>query len=559
MSPSSCPVAPRRRLPVPRRLRRALRTWLLALGIMLPAAAAVAGEPTQGTLVVVGGGSENVELLADVLELARGRASQVAIINTASERPAQSGLSYRRFFQEMLGVVGTTVVPLLTREQAYDEAVLQQIGRADLIYFTGGNQIRLAQALAGTPAHGALLAAWQRGVVLAGTSAGAMVWGPSYITTGVSAQAVLRGDGPGSVETRAGLGVVPGFVVDTHFGREGRLGRLLVAAAGQPRGVGLGVDEGTAAVVRPDGVRVLGAGRVTVLDLAGATPGERAGGPLSLRNVEMHLLAAGEGLRWRRDPAERRPMLAERAKEALSSGSLWMQGGAAVPPAAWFAQAAGPFAPSAGVFRRMPDEVVVLVGDDAQGVAQQWQAAIAANGRTTVRLIAAEQVRTPLFAQYLAIAGGVVLLEDGRGSLAAKLAGEPAQLLRQQAGHLQFVSVGAAAGLVGEAVTGANAELAAGVRVAPGLALQPNIWSTGAVERLALEALMADGALGVGLSPDNGVSLEGGFLTARGESPVLLVETRQVSLANPPAGSARDLRLHVLAPGERLRFPALMP
>jgi cyanophycinase len=536
-----------------------VRAWLLALGTALAPAAALAGEPTQGTLVAVGGGSENAELLAEVLELARGRASRVAIINTASERPAQSGASYRRYFQETLGVANTSVVPLLTREQAYDDAVLEQIGQADLIYVTGGNQIRLAQTLAGTPAHGALLAAWQRGVVLAGTSAGAMVWGPSYITTGVSAPAVMRNGATGSVETRDGLGLVPGVLVDTHFGREGRLGRLLTAAADLPRVVGLGVDEGTAAVVAADGVRVLGSGRVTVLDMARATPRVPARGPLSVRDVEMHLLAAGEAIRWRRDAGERRPMLANRVEEALPSGSVWMQGLDAVPPAAWFAQAAGPFAPSAGVFRRMPDEVVVLVGDGALAAAQKWQAALAASGRATARVITAEQLRTPLFAQYLAIAGGVVMLEDAKGTLAAKLAGEPAQLLRQQAGHLQFVSVGAAAALVGEAATGGNAGLATGVRVAPGVVLQTNIWSAWAVERLALDALMAEGALGVGLAPNNGVLLEGGSLVAQGESPVLLVETRRVSLANPPAGSARDLRLHALAPGERLRFPALTP
>ncbi|MEB3221879.1 MAG: cyanophycinase [Candidatus Sericytochromatia bacterium] len=556
MSPSNFTPSSRR---LAASFRRRLRGALLALGVVLAPATVLGAEPTQGVLIAVGGGSENPELMSEVLDLARGRASRVAIINTASERPSQSGTSYRRYFQETLGIAQADVLPLLTREQAYDEAVVEQLGRADLIYVTGGNQIRLAQTLAGTPAHGAILAAWQRGVVLAGTSAGAMVWGPSYITTGNSATAVLRSGAAGSVDTRDGLGLVPGVLVDTHFGREGRLGRLLVATAGVSKGIGLGVDEGTAAVITPDGVRVLGTGRVTVLDTGRATIGTAARGPLSVRNVEMHILASGEALRWRRDAAERRPMLPDRPDEPLSSGSLWMQGAEVVPPAAWFAQAAGPLAPSAGIFRRLPDEVVVLVGDGAQATGQRWQAALSAGNRTTVRVIQADQLRTALFAQYLAIAGGVVLIDDAAGTLAAKLAGEPAQLLRQQAGHLQFVSLGAASGLVGEAATRAGAELATGVRVAPGVVLHNDIWGAGTFERLALDALMAEGSLGIGLAPNNGVQLEGGTLSVHGEAPVLLVETRRVSLANPPAGSARDLRLHTLAPGERLRFPLQTP
>ena len=148
---------------------------LAACAALLPTLVAPAAHAASaGVLVAVGGGSEEPALMREVLELAKGRASRVAIVNTASSEPAKSGPIYQRFFQG-LGAANASLVPLLTREQAYDPAVLSLLANADLIYFTGGNQIRLAQVLADTPAHGAILAAWQRGAVIAGTSSGAMV------------------------------------------------------------------------------------------------------------------------------------------------------------------------------------------------------------------------------------------------------------------------------------------------------------------------------------------------------------------------------------------------
>jgi hypothetical protein len=76
----------------------------------------------------------------------------------------------------------------------------------------------------------------------------------------------------------------------------------------------------------------------------------------------------------------------------------------------------------------------------------------------------------------------------------------------------------------------------------------------GAFDRLVLDALLSGGALGVGLSPDNGARVADGALAVRGTSPVLLLQTDKVSLANPNVPSARDLLLHVIAPGESFKL-----
>ena len=59
----------------------------------------------------------------------------------------------------------------------------------------------------------------------------------------------------------AGLGVLPGVIVDQHFQQRNRLGRLLASSPRTRSLLGLGVDEDTAGVVGPDHVmEVIGRG-----------------------------------------------------------------------------------------------------------------------------------------------------------------------------------------------------------------------------------------------------------------------------------------------------------
>jgi cyanophycinase len=104
-----------------------------------------------------------------------------------------------------------------------------------------------------------------------------------------------------------GLGLIRDVIIDQHFAERGRFGRLLGAVAHNPRVLGLGVDEDTAAVVEGRELRVIGSGAVYVVDgehvshsnVAEARP-ERA---LSMHDVRVHVLAAGDGF----DLDKRRP------------------------------------------------------------------------------------------------------------------------------------------------------------------------------------------------------------------------------------------------------------
>jgi alkanesulfonate monooxygenase SsuD/methylene tetrahydromethanopterin reductase-like flavin-dependent oxidoreductase (luciferase family) len=110
------------------------------------------------------------------------------------------------------------------------DAAVEALRAATGVFFTGGDQLRITTAIGGTRVDSALQTlVHERGVILAGTSAGAAM---------MSGTMIVGGDGAGvrmsSVRTGPGLEFLPGVLIDMHFAERGRLNRLLSA-------VGLGL------------------------------------------------------------------------------------------------------------------------------------------------------------------------------------------------------------------------------------------------------------------------------------------------------------------------------
>jgi cyanophycinase len=94
----------------------------------------------------------------------------------------------------------------------------------------------------------------------------------------------------------AGLGLLPGVVIDQHFEQRNRYGRLLMMVAQSPQLLGIGVDEDTAAVVEGDVLSVLGRGAVTILDPSRITTNAfdaKRSTPLLASGVVLHVLPQG--------------------------------------------------------------------------------------------------------------------------------------------------------------------------------------------------------------------------------------------------------------------------
>ena len=82
--------------------------------------------------------------------------SSIEIITTASQIPQIVGPEYKKAF-EFLGATNVNILDIETREQANSDAIVARANQADVVLFTGGDQLRLTSILGGTRFHDAIL------------------------------------------------------------------------------------------------------------------------------------------------------------------------------------------------------------------------------------------------------------------------------------------------------------------------------------------------------------------------------------------------------------------
>lgn len=250
---------------------------------------------TRGFIVPIGGAEDKVgdeAILKRLVRLSGGRRARIAVIPTASEA-SSTGRDYERLFRE-LRAEKAWVLAFETRRQCEDPEELAVLDKATGVFFTGGNQLRLATAIGGTPVARQLRAMNARGVHVAGTSAGAAFLPEHMIAFGDEGSTPRAG----SVQLSPGLGLTNQIIVDQHFRQRDRMGRLLTALAYNPFAVGLGLDEDTAAFIAPDGtLEVVGGGALTVVDPSevefSSADAAKAGEPVSIVGLRVHVLLKG--------------------------------------------------------------------------------------------------------------------------------------------------------------------------------------------------------------------------------------------------------------------------
>jgi cyanophycinase len=99
----------------------------------------------------------------------------------------------------------------------------------------------------------------------------------------------------GNIVTSRGIGLFEGVIVDSHFVARRRNNRLVSAVLEHPELVGVGIDEATAAWVKPDGtMEVVGDGWVLVYDATEAEVTRKPDGRMSVANMHEHALIAGQ-------------------------------------------------------------------------------------------------------------------------------------------------------------------------------------------------------------------------------------------------------------------------
>lgn len=230
-----------------------------------------------------------------VTESAHGLASRFEIITTASLIPEKVGEEYIKAFAQ-LDVENVGVLTVGSREDANRTDYCARIQAADVIVFTGGDQLRLSSIFGGTEIHKILLEKYiNEPFVIAGTSAGAAASSKNMIYQGNSKDALLKGE----VKITGGLGFIDGVIVDTHFVQRGRIGRLLYAVASNPGLLGIGLGEDTGLFIS-EGSRMeaIGSGMVILVDgrkmsdtnLTDVEMGE----PVSIKNMTVHVMCGGD-------------------------------------------------------------------------------------------------------------------------------------------------------------------------------------------------------------------------------------------------------------------------
>jgi len=275
----------------------------------------------QGTVIVIGGAEDKVRdrvILGRFVALAGGSEARVAVIATASSLGIEAAERYRTVFRD-LGAADVVPLNAQTRAQANDEHAASAIRGSTGVFMTGGNQLRLSSMLGGTRVAEAVLDRFGAGAVVAGTSAGASAVSSHMIAFGASGATPKHR----MAQIAAGLGLLPGVIVDQHFQQRNRLGRLLSLIAQNPSLLGLGVDEDTAGVVGPDQVmEVIGRGSITVVDGAASETDAweiRGHRPLMISGVVLHSLPAGYRFDLRRRTRVATPHLHSIQGEIASS------------------------------------------------------------------------------------------------------------------------------------------------------------------------------------------------------------------------------------------------
>ena len=227
-----------------------------------------------------------------ITESAHQEASVVEVVTTASQIPELVGIEYVNAFNQLnLSKVGT--LHIKSRDDAQRKDYIERIRKADVVIFTGGDQLRLSSIFGGTEFLQVLKQRYQKeNFIIAGTSAGAAAASTNMIYKGQSNEALIKGE----VQITAGLGFIDSVIIDTHFVQRGRIGRLMYAVASNPGilGIGLGEDAGLL-ITEGSQMEAIGSGLIILVDGKNMVETNiydvELGSPVSIENLKLHVMS----------------------------------------------------------------------------------------------------------------------------------------------------------------------------------------------------------------------------------------------------------------------------
>ncbi len=236
-------------------------------------------------------------ILNKIVEEAGGLQARIEVITTASMIPYEVGENYLDAFGK-IGCTNVGIMNIRNRDDAQQPEYEERIKNCVAVMFSGGNQLRLTTIFGGTKFFSIIKKRYQSEVnfIVAGTSAGAMAMSNTMIYEGNATKAHLKGE----VKITTGLGFMDNVIIDSHFEKRGRFGRLAQAVAANPGCIGIGLGEDTGMLITEGNkMQAIGSGMVMIIDGHHIKHSNIAdipdGNPISVENLKVHLCENGNG------------------------------------------------------------------------------------------------------------------------------------------------------------------------------------------------------------------------------------------------------------------------
>ncbi len=247
------------------------------------------------TLMAIGGAADFEEpvIFKEFIKRSGGAKARIVILSQASGLK-DTGKGYVKTFRD-LGVKHKPIaLEFRERKDADKPKHLNALRNASGIFITGGTQMRITSMIGGTDFESVLLAAYRRGAVICGTSAGTAIMSKVMIAYGRGGATPREG----LARFSPGIGFTDKIIFDQRFRQRDRLGRLAYAVSMNPGLLGVGVDENTCAIVEDDRrVTVLGRNAITIVDgkdMISTNVAEATGSrPIAISGLTIYMLTEG--------------------------------------------------------------------------------------------------------------------------------------------------------------------------------------------------------------------------------------------------------------------------
>jgi cyanophycinase len=224
----------------------------------------------------VDGGGATLPVVRRFMELAGGASARIVAFPTGASsvrfaeppvildpdwpRDRKEWAQYDQHLRSWLGVDRVTVLHTRDRAEADSEGFVAPLRAATGVYLAAGNAGRYADAYLGTRTQAEIKAVLDRGGVVFGSSAGAIIQG-SFVVRGRPDKPLLMAPG-----RTTGFGLLANVAINPHLTSARRDAELVNVADAHPEVLGIGLDDEAALLVRGNVAEVIGSGRAAIYD-----------------------------------------------------------------------------------------------------------------------------------------------------------------------------------------------------------------------------------------------------------------------------------------------------